>query len=297
METVEKCIVCGSSNFEPFIKCKDFTVSHETFEIQKCSSCGFRFTSPRPSSTEIGPYYKSEDYISHSNTKTGLIHKMYHWVRSYTLIKKLQLVMTHSVKQGTILDFGCGTGAFLSVCKQNKWNVFGMEPDPDAREIAKETNGISSASSIQDFDQQFPGERFDAITMWHVLEHVHDLEELFAFFNQRLKEKGALIIAVPNCSSYDAKKYGEFWAAYDVPRHLYHFTPKDMKTLFEGRGYKQMKVLPMIFDAFYVSMLSEKYKRGKISYLNAFFTGLRSNLKANKTGLEFSSQIYVFKKK
>lgn len=297
MEVVEKCIVCGSSKFEPFIQCKDFTVSRETFAVQSCSSCGFKFTSPRPSADKIGPYYKSEEYVSHSNTKTGLIHKLYHWVRSYTLIKKLQLVMHHSVKQGAILDFGCGTGAFLSVCKKNKWNVFGIEPDPDARMIAKETNEISSAGSIQDFDAQFPAEQFDAITMWHVLEHVHDLDTFFAFIKQRLKEKGALIIAVPNCSSYDAKKYKEFWAAYDLPRHLYHFTPKDIKTLFENKGYKQVKVLPMIFDSYYVSMLSEKYKHGKISYLKAFFTGLRSNIKANKTGLEFSSQIYVFKKK
>ncbi|MDP2386948.1 MAG: class I SAM-dependent methyltransferase [Bacteroidota bacterium] len=297
MEVVEKCIVCGSSKFEPFIQCKDFTVSRETFAIQSCTGCGFKFTSPRPSAEKIGPYYKSEEYISHSNTKTGLIHKLYHWVRSYTLIKKLQLVMHHSVRQGTILDFGCGTGAFLSVCKQNKWNVFGMEPDPDARKIAMDTNGISSASSIQDFDTQFPNEQFDAITMWHVLEHVHDLDSFFTFINQRLKEKGALIIAVPNCSSYDAKKYKEFWAAYDLPRHLYHFTPKDMKTLFEGKGYKQVKVLPMVFDSFYVSMLSEKYRHGKISYVKAFFTGLRSNIKANKTGLEFSSQIYIFKRK
>jgi 2-polyprenyl-3-methyl-5-hydroxy-6-metoxy-1,4-benzoquinol methylase len=245
---------------------------------------------------EIGPYYKSDEYISHSDTKKGLVSKLYHWIRSYTLIKKLQLVMFHSVRQGTILDFGCGTGAFLSTCKKNRWNVFGIEPDSDARRIAKETNDISSASSIHEFNSKFPEERFDAITMWHVLEHIHDLETFFAFISQRLNPKGALIVAVPNCSSYDAKKYKEFWAAYDVPRHLYHFTPKDIERLFKKRGYKQIEIRPMIFDSFYVSMLSEKYQKGKISYLSAFFTGLRSNIKANKTGKEFSSQIYVFKK-
>lgn len=297
MEEVNKCLVCGTNEFVPFIVCKDHTVTKEDFQIQSCKSCGFKFTSPRPTESEIIRYYKSEDYISHTNTKTGLIHRLYHWVRSYTLIKKLQLVMHHSVKKGTILDFGCGVGAFLSVCKKNGWNTFGIEPDPDARKVAKDTNDISSASSISDFDSTFPNEKFDAITMWHVLEHIHDTDAFFSFVSKRLNDKGALLIAVPNCSSYDAKKYGAFWAAYDVPRHLYHFTPKDMKTLFESKGYKQVKVLPMIFDSYYVSMLSEKCKHGKISYLKAFFTGLRSNLKANKTGLEFSSQIYIFKKR
>lgn len=297
MENIEKCLVCGSNDFEPFLVCKDYTVSHDEFKIVACKSCGFKFTSPRPSSFDIGKYYKSEEYVSHSNTKTGLIHKLYHWVRSYTLIKKLQLVMQYSVKQGTILDFGCGTGAFLSVCKKNKWTVYGIEPDADARKIAFNENQIFSAESISEFNNQFSEQKFDAITMWHVLEHIHDTDGFFRFIEQRLNVKGALIVAVPNCSSYDAKKYKEFWAAYDVPRHLYHFTPKDIKTLFESKGYKQVKVLPMIFDSYYVSMLSEKYKHGKISYLKAFLTGLRSNIKANKTGLEFSSQIYVFKRK
>jgi len=297
MEEIKKCIVCGSNDFEPFLICKDFTVTQDNFKIVSCKSCNFKFTSPRPPSTEIGKYYKSEEYISHSNTKTGLIHKLYHWVRSYTLIKKLQLVMQYSVKQGTILDFGCGTGAFLSVCKKNNWTVFGIEPDLDARKIAFQDNKISSAGSIMEFNNKFPEQKFDAITMWHVLEHIHNIDELFSFLQQCLNPKGVLIVAVPNCASYDAKKYKEFWAAYDLPRHLYHFTPKDIRALFEAREYKQARVLPMIFDSFYVSMLSEKYKFGKISYSKAFFSGLRSNLKANKTGLEFSSQIYVFKRK
>lgn len=297
METKNKCVVCGSDEHELFLNCVDYTVSRETFSIQACKSCGFKFTSPRPSAEEIGPYYKSEEYVSHSNTNKGLIHKLYHWVRSYTLIKKLQLVMHHSQRRGTILDFGCGTGAFLSVCKKNLWNVYGIEPDPDARRIAGDTNGVSAASSIHEFISKYPDEKFDAITMWHVLEHIHNLEEFYSFVDSRLNSKGALIIAVPNCSSYDAEKYKEFWAAYDVPRHLYHFTPKDIKTLFEKRGFKQVDLRPMIFDSFYVSMLSEKYKHGKISYLKAFFTGLKSNIRANKTGDRFSSQIYVFKKR
>lgn len=297
MESINKCIVCGNDKHTDFLTCKDYTVSKTDFIIKACSSCGFKFTSPRPSANEIGPYYKSEDYISHSDTKKGMVSRLYHWVRSYTLIKKLQLVMHHSVKQGTILDYGCGTGAFLGMCSKNKWNVFGIEPDADARKIAKETNNVQSAPSVGDFSVLYPNQKFDAITMWHVLEHIHDLEELFILLSDRLNDKGVLIIAVPNCSSYDAKKYGKHWAAYDVPRHLYHFIPKDIKRLMEDRGYKQIEIRPMVFDSFYVSMLSEKYLTGKINYFKAFVTGLRSNLKANKSGTEFSSQIYVFKKR
>lgn len=297
MKEVNACLICGSTKFGPFLVCKDYTVSKQDFKIQQCTSCGFRFTSPRPEDSELGKYYKSEEYVSHSDTKKGLINKLYHWVRTYTLVKKLQLVMRYAGKQGTILDYGCGTGAFIGLCKKSKWNAYGIEPDDQARQIAKSQHGIEAFPDIQSAEAALAGVKFNAITMWHVLEHVSDVSGLFDFINAHMNANGALIIAVPNCSSHDAKFYKEHWAAYDVPRHLYHFTPKDMIALVQAKGFKHEQTLPMIFDSFYVSMLSEKYKKGKISYISAFWRGLVSNLKANKTGQEFSSQIYVFKKK
>ncbi|MFL5753533.1 MAG: class I SAM-dependent methyltransferase [Bacteroidia bacterium] len=212
------------------------------------------------------------------------------------MVKKLQLVMRHAGKQGTILDYGCGTGAFVGLCKKNKWNSFGIEPDEQARAIAKAQQDIVAFPNLEQADLDLAQTRFNAVTMWHVLEHVSDVSGLFEFLNKRMAEKGTLIIAVPNCSSYDARFYKENWAAYDVPRHLYHFTPKDMLSLVQSKGFKHIQTLPMVFDSFYVSMLSEKYKTGKVNYLPAFWRGFISNVKANKTGLEFSSQIYVFKK-
>ena len=292
METINTCLVCGSNEITNFMDCKDYTVSQKTFTIQECIKCKFKFTSPRPSSNEIGSYYKSEDYISHSDTKKGLIHRLYHLIRTYTLIKKLQLIMRFSVKKGKLFDYGCGTGVFLSFCKKNGWDSFGYEPDEDARKIAIE-NGTEVTNDLNSITTSL---NCDVFTMWHVLEHVHDLDNLFSFINKNLKTKGLFVVAVPNPTSFDAKHYKEFWAAYDVPRHLYHFSPENVKQLVEKNGLKLIKILPMVFDSFYVSMLSEKYKTGKINYFKAFFNGLRSNYKAINTPTEYSSQIYLFKK-
>jgi 2-polyprenyl-3-methyl-5-hydroxy-6-metoxy-1,4-benzoquinol methylase len=297
MKEITTCLICGSPESEPFVICKDHTVSQKDFTIRRCKSCGFKFTSPRPDDKDLGDYYKAESYVSHSDTKKGLINTLYHWVRSYTLIKKLQLVMHHTgLKQGRILDYGAGTGAFLEMCKKNKWEALGIEPDETARKVMAEKFKISSYTSLEEakIDSAFFG--FDVITAWHVLEHVPNIKETIEIFKSLLKEKGILIVAVPNPTSHDAFFYKENWAAYDVPRHLWHFAPADMVKLMEDHGFKLKQMRPMAFDSYYVSMLSEKYKTGYSGLVKALWRGFVSNVKANKTGKEFSSQIYVFRK-
>lgn len=293
MKNINNCPVCNSTTQSPFLKVKDYTVSKEEFSIVSCGQCNFKFTNPRPGDSVIGNYYKSEDYISHSNTSKGLISKLYHMVRNHTLKKKLALVSKY-VPRGTILDYGCGTGMFLNTCKTNGWKVYGMEPDSGARKIASEMD-INAFENKEALSGSLGEASFDAITLWHVLEHVTDLDVTLDFFKERLNANGVLVIAVPNYTSYDAKKYGAFWAAYDVPRHLYHFEVKTLNLLMERFGFKLQETLPMKFDSFYVSMLSEKYKTGSIKYLKAFLSGLKSNSKA-KSATEYSSVIYVFKK-
>jgi SAM-dependent methyltransferase len=292
MTIINNCPCCKTTQFNHFITCKDYTVSGETFSIVNCVACGFKFTNPRPSDSELGRYYKSEEYISHSNTSKGLMAKLYHFVRAYTLGKKVDLLSKY-VSRGTILDYGCGTGMFLSTCQKAGWKVYGMEPDDGARKIASELQ-VKAFPNLAELKLSIPSVRFDSITLWHVLEHVNDLEEALTFFRSSLTDQGVLVIAVPNYSSFDAQYYKEFWAAYDVPRHLYHFDIVSVSKLLGSYGFKLIDTHPMKFDSFYVSMLSEKYKTGRIKYLNAFLTGLKSNLKA-KHAKDYSSVIYVFK--
>lgn len=293
MMNINNCPVCNATNFRISLTCKDYTVSKEDFKIVTCESCSFKFTNPRPENEILGNYYKSEEYISHSNTKKGIISRLYHAVRNYTLKKKIQLVSKH-VSRGTILDYGCGTGMFLKVCQDAGWKSFGMEPDEGARKIGSEM-GLTVFSDKITLNEYTNSQSFDAITLWHVLEHVTDLDDTLNFFKTRISDKGVLIIAVPNHTSFDAQYYKEFWAAYDVPRHLYHFHPQTIEKLLARFDFKLTEMLPMMFDSFYVSMLSEKYKTGSIKYPSAFINGLRSNLKAKGPG-EYSSVIYVFKK-
>jgi SAM-dependent methyltransferase len=270
--------------------CQDYTVSQESFAIVECKKCHFKFTNPRPSERNVGKYYQSEAYISHSNSKKGWINRAYHLVRMYTLRQKLSLINSLVKNNKTILDIGCGTGMFLKICKQNGWQVAGVEPDPGARNQAKE---LVQSSVEEDILLAYDGKVFDVITMWHVLEHVHELEKVIIKLQKLLAPEGTIVVAVPNCESLDAKIYQEKWAAYDVPRHLYHFSPNSIKTLFKKYKLKVKETLPMKLDAFYVSLLSTQYKEGKTNYVEALKTGYASNKWAKHNGNNYSSLIYL----
>lgn len=290
-ERLDHCPVCKSENYNNFLVVKDHTVTQESFVIVECVECNFKFTNPRPTKEEIGKYYQSEEYISHSNKSKGLINKAYQIVRYITLQDKLSMVNKLHAK-GTLLDIGCGTGHFIAVCQKDGWKVYGVEPDPGARKIAESKTHLQIA---EDFLKENYIQQFDIISMWHVLEHVHELEAYLIKLKKVLKDDGKLIIAVPNADSYDATHYKENWAAYDVPRHLYHFTSQTISTLFANHGFKLVTKKGMHFDAYYVSMLSEKYKNSQNNILNALKEGFDSN-NYGKRESSYSSMIYVFEK-
>ncbi len=274
------------------LKVKDHSVSGEVFELIQNSEYGFLETIPQPSKEKLPDYYKSEDYISHTDSKRNIFEKAYHLVRHISLKKKLNLINASATEGKNLLDVGCGTGDFLEIAQQNNWNVSGIEPNEQARTIAnKKTN-----NAVFEIDQllNFESNSFNVITLWHVFEHLPNLEDHISIFKTLLKPNGTLIIAVPNYNSYDANHYKQFWAAYDVPRHLWHFNQESISKLVSKQSFKVEKVKPMWFDSFYVSMLSEKYKSGKMNPIRGFWFGLLSNLKALRTK-EASSLIYIIK--
>lgn len=276
-----------------YLRVKDHSVSNEEFDLIYDSELDLLKTQPQPSEEDLPRYYQSEDYISHTDAKRNWFEKLYHFIKSIALKRKLHLVNSHVQHQGSLLDVGCGTGDFLSKAKQNGWNVKGIEPNEQARAIANEKtdNVVYSINHLL----KFSPEEFDVITLWHVLEHLPKLDDHFKIFNNILKREGVLVIAVPNFKSYDANYYRSFWAAFDVPRHLWHFSKTSIKRLAASHHMKVVNIEPMIFDAYYVSLLSEKYKNGSMNPVKAFWVGWRSNLKARSTK-EYSSLIYVLKK-
>lgn len=294
METLSNCPICESTKHKIFLSVKDNSVSKEDFNIVECDSCGFKYTNPRPEENKIGKYYQSEEYVSHNDSNKGFINGIYQLVKKYTLWKKLNLMVQISGKKtGKLLDYGCGTGDFIKILSDVKWEVMGLEPDEGARKLAQNKVGeekVKDLSIINSLDANF-----DVITCWHVVEHIHELNKTIASLKNSLQAKGKLLIAVPNITSYDFSHYREFWAALDVPRHLYHFRPTDIENLAKKHGLEVERTLPMVFDSFYVSMLSEKYKAGSI--VKAFWIGLLSNIKAaSKANNSYSSQIYILKK-
>ena len=290
-----QCPVCKSTSVQTVFPAKDHTVSKEMFAIWHCNECRARFTQDVPGQEAIGAYYASENYISHSDTEKGFINKLYHLIRKQTLSSKMKLINKETGKEsGNMLDVGCGTGAFLHTMQQQGWKTTGLEPDETARAKARSLYNIEARPSDEIFALSHGS--YDAITMWHVLEHVHQLHEYVAQLKNLLTENGQLFIAVPNYTSYDATVYKDSWAAYDVPRHLYHFSPKSMRTLMNVHGLQVKKLRPMWFDSFYVSMLSEQYQHGKGNIIRAFFTGFISNIKTLFNREKCSSIIYIISK-
>ena len=286
------CPICKSKDINFIIKAIDHTVSHEEFEIWQCNVCTLRFTQAIPGKEEIAAYYKSEEYISHSDSEKGLINSLYHKVRKRTLVSKKKLIEKYTgLSDGKILDVGCGTGAFLHTMHTAGWQITGLEPDETARLKAQQLYNLHVQEAGALFELR--SETFDAITLWHVLEHVHDLHEYVDQLKKLLKPNGRLFIAVPNYTCYDQNVYKGNWAAYDVPRHLYHFSPSAMRSLLRNHGLKLKSIKPMLFDSFYVSMLSEKYKTGKNNLVKACFVGCVSNFKALMNKERCSSVIYV----
>jgi len=275
--------------------CTDFFVSGESFEIKACADCGFKFTANAQDEQQIGRYYQSEEYISHSNTSKGLVNTVYLRVRTYMLGRKRRLTEKASGQgSGHILDVGSGTGFFLNEMKNNGWQVSGTEKSPGARIFAKKEFGLDIYNPEQLFI--YKDESFEVITLWHVLEHIHRLNDNMKTFARLLKPEGKLVIAVPNHNSYDANHYKEFWAAWDVPRHLWHFGPDQMEQLGAKHGFRLTSMHTMPFDSFYVSLLSEKYKKSKLAFFKGILHGKISWLMSLVNKRKCSSLICVFEK-
>jgi 2-polyprenyl-3-methyl-5-hydroxy-6-metoxy-1,4-benzoquinol methylase len=294
--TRSNCPCCGGINIEKAIACKDYTVSNEIFDIWECGDCSLRFTQHIPTEDSIAPYYKSDTYISHSDTEKGFVNKIYKIARNYTLNWKIRLVkqsLGNKVKEISLLDIGSGTGAFLRKAFTAGFLVTGLEPDDGARKICKDKYDLQLEEPQNLFE--LTSEKYDVVTMWHVLEHVHELHQYMDQIKRVLKKDGVLLIALPNYTSLDARQYGVYWAAYDVPRHLYHFTLTALSKLAAQHGMRVQSIKSMWLDAFYIAMLSEEYKKGKSNLVAALVNGVRSNLHALKNKAACSSLVYIIR--
>ena len=293
MILLDKCPVCFNKNLVKKLHCIDHTSSKEKFTIVSCETCDFTFTNPRPKDESLGKYYKSEMYISHTNSNKGLFDWAYQAVRKYAIGTKLTLLKSLT-DVGGHLDVGCGTGEFLNACQQAGFMVKGVEPSKLAREQAINNYNLSVSENTN--LEQFKDDTFDSISMWHVLEHVPNLIKTITELKRILNKNGKVIIAVPNHKSWDSSYYREFWAAWDVPIHLWHFSKETIELLFNKNGFKLIKTKPMLFDSFYVSVLSEEFKTGKKKFINGFFIGIISNIIGLFTKRGCSSTIYVLEK-
>ena len=290
---IKTCPACSGKSFRLKLVCKDYSASLEDFKIVSCETCGFVFTNPRPNNSDIDRYYESENYISHSNNKKGFFNFLYQSVRQITIKKKVSMIRKLGTK--SLLDIGCGTGEFLNEAQIKGINVCGIEPSEKARRQCQKNYNLTVSESAN--LEEYKRDSFDCITMWHVLEHMPDLNKLIKEIHRIIKNKGKLIIGVPNYKSWDAHYYKQHWAAWDVPIHFWHFSKESIEKIFKKHGFILSKTKPMFFDSFYVSILSEEYKSGKKRFIKGIIVGAISNIIGWLTKRGFSSTIYVFEKK
>jgi len=293
----KKCIFCEKDLSIYKDKIEDFLVSNETFSLKICESCGVLYTSPFPAKNKINEYYKSDQYLSHSEKPKSPFEKLYFLIRNFNIKLKYRIIKKYKKKIEYLLDYGCGTGEFLSFCANKKMICVGYEPEENARKIAnKKSSKFLSMLNDKNIIKENYYKKFDVVTLWHVLEHIYELEEIMALIKNALNQNGILFIALPNYESYDAKFYGNRWAGYDVPRHLYHFNYSAVKNLAKNNNLKIIKIKPLIFDSFFVSLLSEKNLKNPFYLIRGFFIGFISNLAGFLKIKPYSSQIYIIKK-
>ncbi|MDR2816601.1 MAG: class I SAM-dependent methyltransferase [Proteiniphilum sp.] len=295
--TITNCPVCGSDDLKKVFDAVDHFSSGEVFPVCDCSHCGFRFTNNFPSEDTIGKYYDSPDYISHSDSRKGLRNKLYHYFRKRMLKKKVDLVAAHATGNPIrLLDIGCGTGYFLQAAQERGWIVSGVEKDEKARERATVRSGLKI--NDENSFREIKNASFDAVTLWHVLEHLEKLNETISKIRKIITPEGIVVLALPNCRSYDARFYKEQWAAYDIPRHLWHFAPDAVEKLLATHHLKIVKKIRMPLDAFYISLLSEKYRSSNLltQYGRAFVVGATGFLRSLFDPGQASSIIYIAKK-
>lgn len=295
LERLNKCPLCKSGLFLNLKEITDHAISREQFLLCKCSQCQLVFTNPRPAKESINKYYQSEDYISHRDQSNNLTNFLYKNVRKYTIRQKLGWLKENNLKKGNLLDIGCGTGYFLQAAAKDGWKAIGLEPDNTARNRALQKR-LPIVSDISELPKK---KLYQCITMFHVLEHIHQLRKTGKKLYEILKSDGTLFIAVPNYNSYDSQYYAEYWAGLDVPRHLYHFTQETIHFFANAHNFKVTNTIPMKFDSYYVSMLSEQYKNNPLwkRYWKGVTMGIQSNKWAKNNENNYSSLLFILKKK
>jgi SAM-dependent methyltransferase len=289
-EITYTCPVCSNDTFQKGEELVDHFLSQEVFHLYTCTSCAVLKTEPAPDDSRIGKYYESDNYLSHGDGQKGIFARLYRLAKGYNLGWKGRLLQRLNSK-ASFLDYGCGTGDLITHCQELGFDVRGAEPSDSAKahlsSLVKDRVVIPAEELLSD-------RRYDIISMWHVLEHIREPREILSQLKTKLNQDGHIVIALPNNASYDAHHYGALWAAWDVPRHLWHYRPDQIIALMNDLGFTHANSHPMWFDAFYVSLLSERYKKG--SSIGALFWAGLSNLKALFNKKErCSSQVYVFK--
>jgi SAM-dependent methyltransferase len=224
--------------------------SRETFQIVRCSTCGLLFISPRPTLTEIMQYYPHEKYQAYG---VAIADRPWRerWYLSYTQNKRCHFIETAKTR-GRLLDVGCATGNFLAqIRERGNWEVYGVEINREAVEYAQQRFRLNVFHGVLE-EAHYPADFFDVVTLWSVLEHLHNPLETLGEVRRILRPDGILGFTIPFGDSLDARLFGPHWGPLDPPRHLYTFTRTTLEQLLTRAGFEIVRMRS--FTAGYLSL-------------------------------------------
>lgn len=296
MPDMSVCPACQATTATDLFQARDHLVSGREFLIRRCTNCGMGWTVDPPAEEDAGKYYVSDEYISHTDSKQSLADRLYHLARGFMLKRKGKLVDSAVGKSaGIMMDFGSGTGYFAAFMQQRGWQVTGIELSEMARNYSVERFGIRAIGPQQVRD--LPSASADCVTFWHVLEHLYDPAGWMDEVKRILKDDGRCIIALPNFASADAEWFGKRWAALDVPRHLWHFSPQAFREFAEKQGFVCESTSALPLDLFYISLLSYRNDGKGMPLARGVLTGVVIALRSLFRRDSASSLVYVLSKK
>jgi SAM-dependent methyltransferase len=285
------CPICGSDSYRPFLQVADRFRPEERFRLVRCTSCGLIYLNPRPTEQAILKYYQAADYDPHSEGGHGLSGKLYRLARFLNTLLKLHWLSSFSGPRRA-LDVGCGTGYFLQMLRKKGWEVAGVEPVPVAQRLAQQ-KGLNVVSRLD--EAQGP---FGVITLWHVLEHLHNPADTLRQLDRLLAADGWLLLSMPNPLCLDAQYFGPSWVAYDAPRHLVHYRPQDVEHLARQTGFTIFRLAMLPFDPVYNVFLSlqQSTSLSLSQIISGPSMGIRSLLDGIRHPKLASSPVYFFRK-
>lgn len=240
------CNLCSSDSFTTLFTLRDtLSLTNEIFRLVTCNQCGLVYLNPRPSAEQLDTFYPEEYWWRRGKKTNNVLSKLARnfeeWYRTYLLNTEVRLLKKMLNKGSKILDVGCGRGDILYLCKRSGFETYGIELSEKAARNARIEYGLDVYQGSL-FEIDFGPNYFDAITFYHVFEHLPDSLRVLKKANRMLKDEGILVIQIPNIDSLQFKLFSKRWFGLSIPQHFYHFSSRTIEEMLKKANFEIVNI-------------------------------------------------------